>query len=268
MADDDEERRHLSPDSSTQVLQREKHKHKRKKKHKHKSKKRKRKHSDVDEKSEEEQHSVSSHGSSGHSDDDKQECTDGENELALDIKPLTEYVDDRKELNNELFKIMGRKQMKKLLPKSIKKMDVEELKSRCLDQLEGISKRRLLKLIDGREMSSSSSESERENDSRSSIAKKSSKQNARVTPSKLPTAIPDVKENPVNILEELSLVPDQEEIDELIEGAPENLEPTVDVESSESPKAIVVDTESQLLELEYRARALKSMVKAQQSLKT
>jgi hypothetical protein len=33
---------------------------------------------------------------------------------------LTDYIDDRKELNNELFKILARKEMKKLMPKSVK----------------------------------------------------------------------------------------------------------------------------------------------------
>lgn len=37
---------------------------------------------------------------------------------------------------------------------------MEELKSRCLDQLEIISKKRLLRVIEGQEMMSSSSESE------------------------------------------------------------------------------------------------------------
>ena len=40
----------------------------------------------------------------------------------------------------------------------------------------------------------------------------------------------------------------------------------VDASSEERDKTTVVDTESQLLELEYRARALKSMVQAQQKL--
>jgi hypothetical protein len=38
-------------------------------------------------------------------------------------------------------------------------LDLDELKSRCLDQLEIISKKRLLSIIEGQEMSSSSSES-------------------------------------------------------------------------------------------------------------
>ena len=39
-------------------------------------------------------------------------------------------------------------------------MAVDELKSRCLDQLEVMSKKRLLKIMEGREMSCSTSESE------------------------------------------------------------------------------------------------------------
>ena len=44
----------------------------------------------------------------------------------------------------------------------IQKLDAEDLKSRCLDQLEIISKKRLLSIIKGEEMNSSSSESEHE----------------------------------------------------------------------------------------------------------
>lgn len=269
MADDDEERRHLSPDSSTQVLPRSKHKHKKKKKHKHKSKKRKRKHSDADrESSDDERVSTSSPGSVGqlgHMDDDGKVVE--KNELVLDIKPLTEYLEDRKALNNELFKIMARKEMKKLMPKSVKKLDVDELRSRCLDQLEVISKKRLLKVIEGREMSSSSSESEREDNSKNSIPKDTDQQIVVVS-SNLPAAS-EIQDEPMNILEELSLVPDQDEINELIEGATATEGPTVDdTAGQESPKGSVVDTEYQLLELEFRARALKSMVQAHQRFKT
>ena len=45
---------------------------------------------------------------------------------------------------------------------NVQKLDVKELRSRCLDQLEIISKKRLLRIIDGQEMNSSSSESEHE----------------------------------------------------------------------------------------------------------
>lgn len=83
------------------------------------SKKRKRNYSDVDDENSNDERcssNDSSLGSGGH----EQECAEDQNELVLDIKPLTEYIDDRKKLNDELFKIMGRKEMKKLMPKSIK----------------------------------------------------------------------------------------------------------------------------------------------------
>lgn len=41
-------------------------------------------------------------------------------EFTIDIKPLNEYVDDRKRLNDELFKILDRKEMKKFMSKSVK----------------------------------------------------------------------------------------------------------------------------------------------------
>ena len=64
--------------------------------------------------------------SSAASDDDEKKSEGKQKkdkEFVIDIKPLTEYIDDRKELNNELFKILARKEMKKLMPKSVKVSD-------------------------------------------------------------------------------------------------------------------------------------------------
>ena len=68
------------------------------------------------------------------------------------------------------------------------KLDMDELKSRCLDQLEVISKKRLLNMIEGQEMSSSSSESEHEDDSRNKSAAMDTDQQNVTVPSKLPPA--------------------------------------------------------------------------------
>ena len=86
------------------------------------SKKRKRKHSEDRASNHDDQHSDSTNNSTAPSEDDESEETDWKNdgEFVVDIKPLTDYVDDRKELNNELFKILGRKEMKKMMPKSVK----------------------------------------------------------------------------------------------------------------------------------------------------
>ncbi|XP_028409661.1 caspase activity and apoptosis inhibitor 1-like [Dendronephthya gigantea] len=263
MADEDQER--FSPDSSTQILNKEKRKNKKKKKHKHRSKKKRRRHSDERTSDQDEQHSDSSNISNATSDDEG--TTKQDLEFVIDIKPLTEYIDDRKELNNELFKILGRKDMKKLMTKSVKKLDVEELKSRCLDQLEIISKKRLLRIIEGQAMTSSSSESEAAN-THSAMD---------VDSSTLLTRQPDTsgidKDESVNILEELSVGPDQNEINELIEGPVENIKPEVAVTGQESPVVDTldkdpVDTESQLLELEFRARALKSLMQARHKVDT
>lgn len=83
------------------------------------SKKRKRKHSDADRESSDDERRTSnesSPSSAGH----VNEAVVDKTKLVLDIKPLTGYVENRKELNDELFKIMGRKEMKKLMPKSVK----------------------------------------------------------------------------------------------------------------------------------------------------
>ena len=99
------------------------------------SKKRKRKHSAERASSHGDQLSDSTNNSTAPSEDD--ECQEanqkGNDEFVIDIKPLTEYIDDRKELNNELFKILGRKEMKKMMPKSVKVSGISQANSsKCL----------------------------------------------------------------------------------------------------------------------------------------
>jgi deoxyribodipyrimidine photolyase-like uncharacterized protein len=93
------------------------------------SKKRKRKHSEDRTSDHDDQQSDSTNNSSAASGDDGRPEAKRKNdkEFVIDIKPLTEYIDDRKELNNELFKILERKQMKKLMPKSVKVSDIRIL---------------------------------------------------------------------------------------------------------------------------------------------
>ena len=90
---------------------------------KSRSKKKKRKHSEDKTSDHDDQQSYSTNNSSAASDDDTKRSEieqKSDKKFAIDIKLLTDYIDDRKELNNELFKILARKEMKKLMPKSVK----------------------------------------------------------------------------------------------------------------------------------------------------
>ncbi|CAB3979132.1 Hypothetical predicted protein, partial [Paramuricea clavata] len=149
------------------------------------------------------------------------------------------------------------------------KLDVDELKSRCLDQLEIISKKRLLRIIEGQEMNSSSSESG--HDAANVVSAMEVVQESSVVEASQPA--PDTREDEsVNIMEELSVGPDQDEIDALIEEPVKNAAPEDVISRQDNPgKAVdspedksAADTESQLLELEFRARALKSLMQARQ----
>lgn len=86
------------------------------------SKKRKREHYEEKKSDHNDQLSGSSNHTTASSDEDEvpEPKQKNEREFLIDIKPLSEYIDDRKELNNELFKILCRKDMKKLMPKTVK----------------------------------------------------------------------------------------------------------------------------------------------------
>lgn len=104
---------------------------------------------------------------------------------ALSTSNSRKYLD----INNKCSWFLGCN----ISPTYFEKMDEDELKLRCLDQLEVISKKRLLKVLDGQEMSSSSSESEHEEDSKNTTAKESGQQNVAVTYDPMPSSEVQVK---------------------------------------------------------------------------
>jgi len=46
--------------------------------------------------------------------------SDESQEEIFDIKPLSGYVDDKKQLHNEIFSLVSKKEIKDLLPESLK----------------------------------------------------------------------------------------------------------------------------------------------------
>lgn len=65
----------------------------------------------------------------------------------LDIKPLSAYVDERVELIRQAFSCLKPKEIKALVPDFMVGKSIESIQEQCLDEVLGISTKRLLSII-------------------------------------------------------------------------------------------------------------------------
>lgn len=79
---------------------------------------------------------------------------------ARDLKPIKEYLSNRRELARQLFKSVKPEKIRMMLPQVLKKMDLGELEEWCASELSGMSKTRILCILDGKSMLESSDTSE------------------------------------------------------------------------------------------------------------
>lgn len=63
------------------------------------------------------------------------------------LKPLSHYVKDRLELTKQLFSCLKSKQIKSRLPKNIETKNMQTIQQLVLDEILGISSKRLLSII-------------------------------------------------------------------------------------------------------------------------
>lgn len=79
---------------------------------------------------------------------------------ARDLKPIKEYLSDRRELARQLFKSVKAEKIQMMLPQTLKKMDFVQLEKWCANELSGMSKSRILCILNGKPMLESSDTSE------------------------------------------------------------------------------------------------------------
>ncbi|XP_055711380.1 chemotaxis regulatory protein ChePep isoform X2 [Phlebotomus papatasi] len=65
----------------------------------------------------------------------------------IDILPLSEYVDDRVELIKQAFQCLNPKAIKKIAPDFLQSKPIEKIQEQCLNEVLGMSKKRLLSII-------------------------------------------------------------------------------------------------------------------------
>ena len=106
-----------------------------------------------------------------HYEGDSDESVADEMDLDMELHPISHYLenDDREEMLIQVFKVIRGAKMRAMLTSVLKDIDLTELKLLCLEQLEGMSKKRIRAILAGQEMEDSSAtededESEKEAD--------------------------------------------------------------------------------------------------------
>ncbi|CAO2588108.1 Caspase activity and apoptosis inhibitor 1 [Lemmus lemmus] len=70
-------------------------------------------------------------------------------DLTVSLKPVSSYISDKKEMLQQCFCIIGEKKLQKMLPDVLKNCSVEEIKKLCQEQLELLSEKKILKILEG-----------------------------------------------------------------------------------------------------------------------
>ncbi|XP_077058199.1 caspase activity and apoptosis inhibitor 1 [Siphateles boraxobius] len=69
------------------------------------------------------------------------------------FKPISAYMQDRKEMLEQCFHVLGENKLKKMLPDELKDCPFNEIKKLCWDQLQELSEIHLLEILEGKELS-------------------------------------------------------------------------------------------------------------------
>lgn len=82
----------------------------------------------------------------------------------LDIKPLSAFVDDRVELIRQAFMCLKPKEITCLAPDGLQSKSIEFIQEQCLDEVLGISTKRLLSIINSTECPTDTDSSDEEDE--------------------------------------------------------------------------------------------------------
>ncbi|KAK6183671.1 hypothetical protein SNE40_011102 [Patella caerulea] len=216
-------------------------------------------------------------------------------DLSRDVRPIKDYCHNRCEMLDEMFESVKGSSFTMILPEVLRDMDIKELKQQCLEHLEVMSKKRICRILAGDEpdnISSSGTEDELEvsgvdemkpqaADSTSiSYTETNVKEDILTTDccdsenstdkdmtSKLPDDSSSSNQNDQPILisvDDIKVEPaSKETVTDPVAGTSEI---KTDTNSSGNLIPMLTQNHMELLELEMRARAIKSMLKAQESL--
>jgi hypothetical protein len=85
------------------------------------------------------------------SDDVDDSCSDRDSDLDLskELLPISGYINSGEQMVEHMFRSISMKKLKSMLPEILKPVDLSELKLLCVQQLEGMSKKRICRILDG-----------------------------------------------------------------------------------------------------------------------
>ncbi|XP_029462229.1 caspase activity and apoptosis inhibitor 1 isoform X2 [Rhinatrema bivittatum] len=81
--------------------------------------------------------------------DEPSDIEEGGLDLSVPLKPISFYIADKKEMLQQCFRVVGEKKLQKMLPDILKDCSLEEIKRLCLEQLELMSEKKLMKILEG-----------------------------------------------------------------------------------------------------------------------
>ncbi|XP_062455491.1 caspase activity and apoptosis inhibitor 1 isoform X2 [Rhea pennata] len=85
-------------------------------------------------------------------------------DLSVSLKPVSFYITDKKEMLQQCFCVIGEKKLQKMLPDILKNCSMEEIKRLCLEQLELLSEKKLLKILEGKNGADSDTDEDADGD--------------------------------------------------------------------------------------------------------
>ncbi|XP_068946431.1 caspase activity and apoptosis inhibitor 1 isoform X1 [Petaurus breviceps papuanus] len=87
-------------------------------------------------------------------------------DLTVSLKPVSFYIADKKEMLQQCFCVIGEKKLQRMLPDVLKNCSIEEIKKLCQEQLELLSEKKLLKILEGENGIDSDTEEEADDGSK------------------------------------------------------------------------------------------------------
>ena len=70
-------------------------------------------------------------------------------DLGKELHPLGYYINDREMMIEQVFSVIKGAKLKAMLTSNLKGLEMAELKDLCLEQLEGMSKKRIRYILAG-----------------------------------------------------------------------------------------------------------------------
>ena len=160
--------------------------------------------------------------------------------------PISHYVNDREEMINQVFSVIKGKKLKSMLPPFLVDLGIDELKALCLEQLLGISKKRVQHVLAGQEMLESSDTDEDSDGEK--VSEEDVSREASSVVNKDPEAATSLKK-----VHKIGI----KQADDSKKGAEGSSKKQSEAEDTEGEEG---KTLMELLELEMRARAIKALL--------